>query len=179
MPSLTEVPTPAALADLVARCNEIRRYATELTAAEELRIAALASGILAMRHVLGLEALPHDQLPRRQGHIEHWVLTGPVVDEALTPAIRNVPGLLLLDEHAQVKILGQRRTWRGVSPSITLWRDGVEGLRANALMDYLARLVSLAQHRAPEVARSLLERSEAVVATEGLTRRGPRASRGD
>jgi hypothetical protein len=47
-------PTPRALADLVARCTQINRYATELTAAEEWRIAALASAVVVMRNVLDL-----------------------------------------------------------------------------------------------------------------------------
>jgi len=47
-----EAPTPQALADLVARCSQIARYTVQLTEAEENRIAALASGILAARGVL-------------------------------------------------------------------------------------------------------------------------------
>jgi hypothetical protein len=46
-------------------------------------------------------------------------------------------------------------------------------------MEYLARLVGLAQQRAPDVARQLLERSEAVVATYSLLPPGPRSSQAD
>src|SRR5437762_14040154 len=60
MPNPTEVPTPAALADLVARCNEMQRYSTELTAAEETRVAALANAIVTMRQVLELVPVPSE-----------------------------------------------------------------------------------------------------------------------
>jgi hypothetical protein len=43
-------------------------------------------------------------------------------------------------------------------------------------MEYLARLVGLAQRRAPEVARVLQERSEAIVGTHSLLPPGPRSS---
>lgn len=174
MRNLTEVPTPAALADLVARCNEIERFATELTAAEESRVASLASSIVAMRQVLELEPIPAERLPQRQARMEHWILTGGTVHEAETPAIRSVHGTLVLDEHGQVKVL-TNRTWRGAWRNISLWRDGVEGLRASALMEYLARLVALAQRRAPDVARQLLERSEAIVSTHALVPPGRRS----
>ena len=174
MPNPTEVPTPAALADLVARCNEMQRYSTELTAAEETRVAALAAGILAMRQVLELEPIPSERLPLRQARMDHWALTGRNVEEAETLAIRNLHGALVLDEHGQIKVLSHR-TWRGTWRNISLWRDGVEGLRASALMEYLARLVALAQRRAPDVARQLFERSEALVATHALLPPGPRS----
>ena len=178
MPNPTEVPTPAALADLVARCTEMQRYSTELTAAEETRVAALAAAIVTMRQVLDLATIPSDKLPLRQARMEHWALTGRTIEEAETLAIRNLHGALVLDEHGQVKVL-PNRTWRGTWRNITLWRDGVCGLRANALMDYLARLVALAQRRSPDVARQLLERSEAVVATYSLLPPGPRSSQAD
>ena len=178
MPNPTEVPTPAALADLVARCNEMQRYSTELTAAEETRVAALAAAMVTMRQVLELTPIPSDRLPLRQARMEHWALTGRSIEDAETLAIRNLHGALVLDEHGQVKVLSNR-TWRGAWRDVTLWRDGVGGLRASALMDYLARLVSLAQRRAPDVARQLLERSEAVVATYSLLPPGPRSSQAD
>jgi hypothetical protein len=178
MPNPTEVPTPAALADLVARCTEMQRYSTELTAAEETRVAALAAAIVTMRQVLDLATIPSDKLPLRQARMEHWALTGRTIEEAETLAIRNLHGALVLDEHGQVKVLSNR-TWRGTWRNITLWRDGVGGLRANALMDYLARLVALAQRRSPDVARQLLERSEAVVGTYSLLPPGPRSSQAD
>lgn len=178
MPNPTEVPTPAALADLVARCNEMQRYSTELTAAEETRVAALAAAMVTMRQVLELTPIPSDRLPLRQARMEHWALTGRSIEDAETLAIRNLHGALVLDEHGQVKVLSNR-TWRGAWRDVTLWRDGVGGLRASALMDYLARLVSLAQRRAPDVARHLLERSEAVVATYSLLPPGPRSSQAD
>src|SRR5256885_12401943 len=134
MPNPTEVPTPAALADLVARCTEITRYSTELTAAEETRVAALAAAIVVMRQVLELPEIPSERLPLRQARMEHWLLTGPSVEEADTAAIRALPGALVLDEHGQVKVLANR-TWRGAWRNVSIWRDGVEGLRANALMD--------------------------------------------
>jgi hypothetical protein len=158
MPNLTEVPTPAALADLVARCHEMQRYATELTAAEETRVAALAAGVLVMRQVLELPPVPAEKLPLRQARMSHWSLTGPTVEEAETPAVRALHGALVLDEHGQIKVL-VNRTWRGTWRNVAIWRDGVEGLRANALMDYLAR-------------------SEALVSTYSLLPPGPR-SRGD
>lgn len=172
-----EAPTPEALADLVARCDEINRYATQLTVAEESRIAALAAGILVMRKVLDLEPIAPERLPMRQGRIDHWALTGSQLESAETAPIRHLHGKLVLDEHEQVKILSQR-TWRGAWRMVTLWRDGVHGLSSRDLMDYLARLTALAQQRAPDVARVLLERSEAVAATQTMLRAGPR-SRGD
>lgn len=166
-------PTPRALADLVARCTQINRYLTELTAAEELRIAALASGVLVMRNVLKLEAISADTLPMRQGRIDHWALTGSHLKEAETPAIRAVSGAIALDEHEQVKILSHR-TWRGRWRLVTLWRDGVHGLSSVDLMEYLAQLAKLAQQRAPDVARALLERSQAIEAAQLLAARGDR-----
>jgi hypothetical protein len=160
-------PTPRALADLVARCTQINRYLTELTAAEELRIAALASAVVVMRNVLELQPIPADSLPARQSRIAHWALTGRHLAEAETKPIRELGGSLVLDEHDQVKILSQR-TWRGRWRLVTLWRDGVHGLSASDLMEYLARLTTLAQQRAPDVARSLLERSQAVEAAQLL-----------
>ena len=156
----------------------MQRYSTELTAAEETRVAALAAAMVTMRQVLELTPIPSDRLPLRQARMEHWALTGRSIEDAETLAIRNLHGALVLDEHGQVKVLSNR-TWRGAWRDVTLWRDGVGGLRASALMDYLARLVSLAQRRAPDVARQLLERSEAVVATYSLLPPGPRSSQAD
>lgn len=170
-----EVPTPLALADLLARCNEIRRYTTELTAAEVLRISALAAALVAMRQVLDLRPVPSEKLPLRQKRIAHWSLTDlHHLDAALTPGVRGVDGALALDEHDQVKILSGR-TWRGAWDTVTLWRDGVHNISASTMMDYLARLVALAQERAPDVAQSLLARSEAVVAASALLPAGPRS----
>ena len=168
-----EAPTPKALADLVARCDEINRYATQLIAAEENRIAALAAGILTMRRVLDLKQIPAERLPLRQGRIDHWALTGGHLADAATPAIKRLHATLALDEHEQVKVLSNR-TWRGVWRRVELWRDGVHGLSATDLMEYLAHLTSLAQQSAPDVARSLLERSVAIVATHSLSPVRPR-----
>jgi hypothetical protein len=156
----------------------MQRYSTELTAAEETRVAALAAAIVTMRQVLELAPIPSERLPLRQARMEHWALTGRSIEDAETLSIRNLHGALVLDEHGQIKVL-TNRTWRGAWRNITLWRDGIGGLRANALMDYLARLVALAQSRAPDVARQLLERGEAVVATYSLLPPGPRSSQAD
>src|SRR4051794_10814561 len=94
-----EAPTPEALADLVARCAQIDRYATQLTAAEETRIGALAAGLLEMKGVLDLPAIKPERLPMRQRRIEHWTLTASHLNECLTPAIRKLHGTLALDEH--------------------------------------------------------------------------------
>lgn len=169
-----EAPTPETLADLVARCDEINRYTERLTAAEESRIAALAAGIVVMRKVLDLTAIPAERLPARQARIEHWCLTGPHVAEAETPAVaRLAPAELALDAHEQVKVLA-RRSWGGVWRDVVLWRDGVHGITSAELMTYLARLTALAHRRAPDVARKLLERSQAVAATDALRVSGPR-----
>ena len=173
-----DTPTAVALSDLVARCSEINRYATQLTAAEESRVAALAAALVTMRDVLRLERIGSMELPVRHGRVAHWALTGTSVVEVETPAIRQVPGLLVLDEHGQVKILSGR-TWRGAWQSVALWRDGVHGLRAGPLMDYLARLIGLANERAPDAARVLLERRTAIDATVRLTAVGPRMSTAD
>jgi hypothetical protein len=173
-----EVPTLATLNDLVARCSEINRYATQLTAAEETRVAALAAGLVTMRQVLGLERIGSLELPLRHGRVAHWALTGMSVIEAETAPIRELQGQLVLDDHGQVKILSGK-TWRGTWQSVSLWRDGVYGLRAADLMDYLARLVGLANERAPDAARSLLARGNAVEATAGLTGTAPRGSPAD
>lgn len=169
-----EAPTPQALADLVARCKQIARYAVQLTEAEETRIAALASGILAARGVLELEEIDAARLPARQGRIRHWTLTGGHLAELMTPAMKHLHGTLVLDEHEQIKILS-RRTWRGVWRVVTLWRDGVHGCSARDLMEYLARLAGEAQRLAPAAARTLLERSQAIAATKELSPTGPRA----
>jgi hypothetical protein len=170
-----EVPTTAVLNDLVARCSEINRYATQLTAAEESRVGALAAALVTMRQVLGLERIGSLELPLRHARVAHWALTGTSVIEAETPPIRHLQGQLVLDDHGQVKILSGK-TWRGTWQSVSLWRDGVHGLRAAALMDYLARLVGLANERAPDAARTLLERRKAIDETSGLTASGPRTS---
>jgi hypothetical protein len=168
-----DAPTPQALADLVARCDQINRFETQLTAAEEARIAALASGILVMRQVLELPLLDPEKLPTRQGRIPHWALTASHLKAAETPAIHGVRGLFVLDEHEQVKVLSDR-TWRGQWRSVTLWKNGEHGVSAAAMLEYLANLTSLAQQRAPDAARALLIRSQAVAATHGLLAVGPR-----
>lgn len=168
-----EVPTAAALADLIARCTQIDRYATQLAAAEEIRIAALATGIVAMRRVLGLEPIAREKLPSRHARAEHFVLTSASVREAITPAVRGVEGKLVLDDHGQVKILSGR-SWRGVWRNVTLWKDGVEGLSAAELMDFLARLAALAHERSPDAARALLDRREKLTDTLSVMASGPR-----
>jgi hypothetical protein len=168
-----EAPTPQALADLVARCDQINRFETQLTSAEEARIAALASGILVMKQVLELPLLDPEKLPPRQGRIQHWALMASHLKEAETPAIHAVRGLFVLDEHEQVKVLADR-TWRGQWGSVTLWKNGEHGVSAAAMLEYLAKLTGLAQQRAPDVARALLIRSQAVAATHGLLAVGPR-----
>jgi hypothetical protein len=168
-----EAPTPKALADLVARCDQINRFETQLTAAEEARIAALASGILVMRQVLELPLVHGEKLPTRQGRVQHWALTGGHLAELETPAIRAVHGLFVLDEHEQVKVLSDR-TWRGQWGSVTLWKNGEHGVSAAEMLDYLARLTRRAHERAPDVARALLARSETVAATQSLLAGGPR-----
>jgi anti-sigma-K factor RskA len=173
MQQLVDAPTPQALADLVARCDQINRFETQLTAAEEARIAALASGILVMRQVLELPLLDAKNLPTRQGRIQHWALSASHLKEAETPVIHGVRGLFVLDEHEQVKLLSDR-TWRGEWRSVTLWKNGEHGVSAAAMLEYLANLTSLAQQRAPDVARALLIRSQAVAATHGLLAVGPR-----
>jgi hypothetical protein len=172
-----EAPTPKALADLVARCDQINRFETQLTAAEESRVAALASGILVMRQVLELPPLAADKLPMRQGRIQHWALTASHLKEAETPAVHGVRGLFVLDEHEQVKVLSDK-TWKGQWRSVTLWKNGVRGISAADMMEYLARLAGLAQRRAPDAARALLARSEAVTATLELLAAGPRSRGG-
>jgi hypothetical protein len=168
-----EVPTPAALADLVARCDQINRYATQLTAAEEVRIGALAAGLLVMRQVLGLELIEAEKLPMRQGRIQHWALTGGHLAEAETPAIRATRAVFVLDEHEQVKLLSDR-SWKGQWRAVTLWRNGEHGIFAAEMMEFLSRLAALAQRRAPDAARALLARSEAVAATHELLGAAPR-----
>jgi hypothetical protein len=169
-----EAPTPKALADLIARCDQINRFETQLVAAEVMRIAALASGILVMRQVLDLKPIDSDKLPTRQGRIQHWALTGHHLKEADTHAISAVRGIVVLDEHEQVKVLSQR-TWRGQWRSVTLWHNKENGISAASLMEYLSRLTSLAQRRAPDVARSLLARSEAVEEALALVSQSPRS----
>ena len=168
-----EAPTPEALADLVARCDQINRFETQLTAAEEIRIAALASGILVMRQVLDLKLIDADKLPMRQGRIQHWALTGGHLKEAETPAIRAARAAFVLDAHEQVKVLSHH-TWRGQWRAVTLWKNGEHGVSAAAMLEFLASLVAFAQRRAPDVARGLLARSEALAATNDLLGAGPR-----
>jgi hypothetical protein len=169
-----EAPTPKALADLVERCEQINRFEMQLTAAEETRIAALASGLLVMRQVLELPLVDPEKLPMRQRRIQHWALTGGHLSEIETPAIRGVRGVVVLDEHEQVKVLSHR-TWRGHWASVTLWKSGEHGVVAAEMMDYLARLTAHAQQRAPDAARALLVRSQAVAATQTLLSTGPRS----
>lgn len=168
-----EAPTPQALADLLARCKEIRRYATQLTVAEESRIAALAAALLAMRQVLDLQPIAPERLPLRQARIAHWALTDPHIDGMVAPELVDRHTALAIDEHEQIKVLSDR-TWRGVWRTVTLWRDGVNGISAAALMRYLAHLTALAQRQAPQVVTTLLERSEAIVAANSLLPAGPR-----
>jgi hypothetical protein len=170
-----EVPTPTALADLIARCDQINRFETQLAAAESLRIAALASGILVMRQVLELQPVDSGTLPTRQGRIQHWALTGGHLKEAETPAIAAVHERLVLDEHEQVKVLSER-SWRGQWRNVTLWHNKETGISAADIMLYLARLAGVAQRRAPAVARALLARSEAVEAALELASPTPRSS---
>jgi hypothetical protein len=169
-----EAPTPKALADLVARCKQINRFETQLTVAEEIHVATLASSILVMRQVLDLEQIDPDKLPARQGRIRHWALTGRHLKAVETPAIHALHGALALDEHEQLKVLSHR-SWRGHWRSVVLWRSAAHGLHAAPVMEYLARLAALAQERAPDVAHSLLARSEALEWARDLTLSGPRA----
>jgi hypothetical protein len=170
-----EVPTIAALTDLVSRCKEIDRYHTQLSAAEETRISAMASAIVSMKRVLELEQVERDTLPTRHLRAEHWSLMCPGTAAAMTPAVKAVRGLLVLDDHGQLKILSGR-TWRGSWRNVTLWKDGVEGLSAPGLLEFLARLASVAQERAPDVAQSLLERRKALLWTQSLGPSGPRGA---
>jgi hypothetical protein len=158
-----EAPTPKALADLIARCDQINRFETQLSAAEVTRINALASGILVMRQVLDLQPMESEKLPARQARIQHWALTGAHLRDAETPAINAVKGLFVLDEHEQVKVLSDR-TWRGQWRTVTLWHNKENGISAAQVMEFLSRLTSLAHRRAPDVARGLLVRSEALEA---------------
>ena len=172
-----DVPTAASLADLVARCEQLHRYDTQLTAAEESRVAALADGLVSMRHVLQLPAISREKLPSRHGRMDHWALTGTTVSEAETPPIAELTRRsgLVLDEHGQVKVLGDR-SWRGEWRSVVLWRDGTAGLRAADLMQYLARLAALAQARTAGAAHTLVDRHDAIEATRALTVEGPRSA---
>jgi hypothetical protein len=169
-----DAPTPKALADLVARCDQINRFETQLTVAEETRVAALAAGILVMRQVLDLRPIDPDKLPMRQGRIQHWALTGGHLREAETPAIRSARSTFVLDEHEQVKMLSHA-TWRGQWRAVTLWRNGERGVSAASMLEFLARLAELAQRRAPDVARALLARSEALARTDELVAGGARS----
>ncbi len=169
-----ESPTPAALADLVSRCDQINRFETQLTAAEEVRVGALASGLVVMRQVLELVPIEPEKLPARQGRITHWLLSGGHLEAVETAAIREFRGALALDEHEQVKFLTDR-TWRGQWRAVTLWRSGVFDISSAAMMEYLAALTALAHQRAPDVARALLLRAEALEASEALLAGGPRS----
>lgn len=169
-----EAPTPEALADLVARCAQINRFTTQLTAVEETRIAALAAGLLEMCDILGLPQIRPDKMPARQRRIDHWSLTPTHLFDITTPAVRRLGGLLVLDEHEQIKIL-ETRTWRGGWRDVTLWRDGVCSLSAHDLMEYLSALTAAAHERAPVSARALLDRSKAVAEAERLAASRPRA----
>ena len=174
MQHAVEAPTPKALADLVARCDQINRFEMQLTSVEEHRIATLASGILVMRQVLDLPLIDPEKLPTRQGRIQHWALTGGPLREAETPAIHDVRGQLVLDEHEQVKVL-THRSWRGAWRSVTLWKSAEHNIVPADMMAFLAQLSALAQRRAPDAARTLLARSEAVSATHTLFAAGPRS----
>src|SRR2546430_17536829 len=121
MQQAVEAPTPQALADLVARCKEIARYSTQLTAAEESRIAALAAALLAMRQVLGLHPIAPERLPLRQARIAHWALTDPHVDGMEGTELVDRHTALAIDEHEQIKVLSDR-TWRGAWRTANLWR---------------------------------------------------------
>src|ERR1043165_7832643 len=115
MQSSVEAPTPAALADLVARCTQIDRFATQLVAAEESRIAALSAGMLAMRGVLNLVEVPATKLPARQSRIGHWALTGRALESVAPPAIKHLHGALVIDEHEQIKVLSHRKALQCVA----------------------------------------------------------------
>ncbi len=173
MQPAVESPTPRALADLVARCDQINRFETQLTAAEDVRISALAAGLLVMRQVLGLESIGADKLSGLQSRISHWLLSGDHLEEVHTPAIRQLSGRLALDEHEQVKIVSDR-SWRGQWRTVTLWRNGIMGISNAAMMEYLAALTAFAQRRAPDAARALLARSEALESSDSLLAGGPR-----
>src|SRR4051812_50195387 len=94
-----EAPTPKALADLVARCDQINRFAMQLTAVEENRIAALAAGILVMRQVLDLKTIDPEKLPMRQGRIPHRAFNGGHLKGGGTPASPTPRGRPPVDEH--------------------------------------------------------------------------------
>lgn len=170
-----EVPTAEALDDLVARCREIDRYNTQLAAAEETRISALASALVHMVGVLELEPVPSDRLPAHHRRAEHWSLTGPSTQSVLTDAVKKMDGVLALDDHGQVKILSDR-SWRGKWRGVNLWKDGADGLSASGLLEFLSRLAALAQERAPDAAEDLRDRRGIVISARALGPSGPRMS---
>src|SRR3954467_7761019 len=98
MQQTVEAPTPEALADLVARCAQINRYTTQLTAVEETRIAALAAGILTMRGVLELSEIKAENCRMGQGRMALGCLMGPHL-EGGPRAINGLPAALGVDEH--------------------------------------------------------------------------------
>jgi hypothetical protein len=57
-----------------------------------------------------------------------------------------------------------------------LWHNKETGISAADIMLYLARLAGVAQRRAPDVARALLARSEAVEAALELASPTPRST---
>src|SRR5215208_4685603 len=100
-----------------------------LAAAEETRISALAAAIVSMRRVLDLQPIDRDKLPSHHRRAEHVALVCPSTHPMQTAVVRELKGLLVLDDHGQVKILSGR-SWRGRWRTVTLWRDGVEGVDA-------------------------------------------------
>ncbi|MEO8334876.1 MAG: hypothetical protein ABI664_07880, partial [bacterium] len=101
-------------------------------------------------------------------------LTGSHLRDAETPAISAVKGMLVLDEHEQVKVLSDR-TWRGQWRSVTLWHNKENGISSAEMMEFLSRVTSLAHRRAPDVARALLARSEALETALDLASPTPRS----
>lgn len=173
MQSPIAVPTPGALADLVERCRQLDRYSTQLTAAEETRIAALAAALVSMRPVLELTPIPRSSLPGHHRRVTHWNLVSGHATALADGPVGALGERLVLDEHGQIKVLANR-SWRGMWRTANLWRDGIEGLSAAALLGYLAQLVELAQRRAPDVAQSLVERRDSLAASRSLVEPGPR-----
>ena len=170
-----EAPTPKALADLIARCDQInRRFETQLHSSRSHPYQRAGVGHPCHAPSARPQGAGFGKAPDAPGahstlgaHRRASPRSGNTADQC-----REEPTSCSTSTNRSKSCAD--RSWRGQWRSVTLWHNKENGVTAAQVMEFLARLTSLAHKRAPDVARGLLARSEAVVSALELVSQTPR-----